>query len=43
MSRCSKTIFDGHTVLNIEKKAKEKYIEFDTFINDIYDYPNNYF
>lgn len=36
VSKCSKTIFDGHTILNNEKKTKDKYIEFDTFIGDEY-------
>ena len=37
VSKCSKTIFDGHTLLSQEKKTKEKYIEFDTFVNDEYE------
>ena len=36
VSKCSKTIFDGHTILSLEKKTKEKYIEFDTVIGDKY-------
>ena len=36
VSKCSKTIFDGHTLLSSEKKSKEKYIEFETNINDEY-------
>ena len=37
ISKCSKTIFDGHTILSTEKKSKEKYIEFDTNIFDLYE------
>ena len=37
ISKCSKTIFDGYTKLSLEKKTKEKYIEFETNIDDIYD------
>ncbi len=39
-TKCSKTLFLGHTILNEEKKTKEKYIEFDTNINDEYDVIN---
>ena len=36
VSKCSKTIFDGHTIISSDKKAKEKYIEFDTNVGDEY-------
>ena len=40
VSKCSKTIFDGHTKISLEKKSKEKYIEFDTLIGDVYNVEN---
>ena len=36
VSKCSKTLFDGHSILSTDKKTKEKYIEFDTFVGDVY-------
>jgi len=37
VSKCSKTIFAGHTILSLEKKSKEKFIEFNTYIDEIFD------
>ena len=34
VSKCSKTIFDGHTKISTDKKSKEKYIDFDINVGD---------